>query len=116
MHGRRTLAALLAAALLAAPAAGCRRGPREGDPVAITVTRNGFEPWKVRATRGKPLVLLVTRTTDETCATEIVIPEAGVTAPLPLGKTVRIEFTPSRSGELRYSCAMKMVQGVIDVR
>jgi plastocyanin domain-containing protein len=101
--------------LLAAVAAlGACRGER-AEPIVMTVTKNGYEPWKIRARKGEPLVLVVTRTTDETCATELVIPEAGVNAPLPLGKPVRIELTPQRSGQLRFSCAMKMFQGVIDV-
>ena len=63
-----------------------------------------------------PLTLVVTRKTDETCATELVLPAYGIDAKLPLGEPVTITFTPARSGELRYSCAMKMFQGVIDVR
>lgn len=105
-------AALLAAAL----AAGACRGSRDGGPVRITVTKNGYEPARVQATRGKPLTLVVTRTTDDTCATEILIPEANVSQDLPLGKPVTITFTPERTGELRYSCGMAMFQGVIDVR
>lgn len=103
--------ALLAAAL----ATGACRG-REGDPVRITVTKNGYEPARVQARQGKPLTLVVTRTTDETCATEIVIPEANVSRDLPLGQPVTITFTPERTGELRYSCGMAMFQGVIEVR
>lgn len=108
---RTLLLALLSAATLA-----CQGAPREGEPVKITVTKNGYEPFRVQATAGKPLTLVVTRTTDETCATEIVIPDAGISKPLPLLKPVTITFTPARTGELRYSCAMKMFQGVIDVR
>ncbi|HTN50914.1 MAG TPA: cupredoxin domain-containing protein [Anaeromyxobacter sp.] len=102
-------AALLLAALLAA----CGRRPA---PVAITVTRNGYEPWRIEARRGVPLELVVTRITDETCATEIVIPDAGVDVPLPLGEPVRIAFTPERTGPLRFSCRMRMFQGVVEVR
>jgi plastocyanin domain-containing protein len=109
-------ARLAAAAVAALAALACRSGPREGEPVKITVTKNGYEPFEVKATAGKPLTLVVTRTTDETCATEIVIPEANVSQDLPLGKPVTITFTPQQSGKLRYSCAMKMFQGVIDVR
>jgi plastocyanin domain-containing protein len=114
-RGFRALA--LAAAVAALAAAGCRKpAPREGEPVRITVTKNGYEPSRVQATRGKPLTLVVTRTTDENCATEIVIPEANVSKDLPLGQPVTITFTPQRTGELRYSCAMQMFQGVIEVR
>jgi plastocyanin domain-containing protein len=107
-------AAAIAAALLALAA--CRGAPPEDAPIAVTAGKNGFEPWKITARQGKPLTLVVTRTTDETCATEIVIPEAGIEQPLPLLRPVTITFTPARSGELRYSCAMKMFQGVIEVR
>ncbi len=110
---RTPLALLLAAALAGAPAPlACRSGPRE---VAVTVGVNGFDPWKIDARKGEKLVLVLTRTTDDTCATEIVIPDAGVNARLPLRQPVRVELTPERSGKLRFSCAMKMFQGEIDV-
>ncbi len=111
---RRTTGILFAVALAAA---GCReRGASAGEPVKITVTKNGYEPWRVEARAGVPLTLVVTRTTDETCATELVLPEYGIDRKLPLGEPVTITFTPARSGTLRYSCAMKMFQGTIDVR
>ncbi len=99
------------AALAAALACSGRSGP-----VEMKVTRNGFEPALVRAEQGKPLELVITRTTDETCATEIVIPDAGLNVPLPLGKPVKVTFTPTRAGRLRYACAMGMLGGVIDVQ
>ncbi len=104
---------LLAALAAAVGPAGCRRAP-PGE-VAIRVGANGFEPWRIEARAGQPLVLVLTRTTDDTCATEIVIPDAGVKVPLPLGKPVRVELTPAKAGTLRFSCAMKMFQGEIDV-
>jgi plastocyanin domain-containing protein len=104
---------LLATAFAAAVACS---GRATGEPVKIAATRNGFEPWRVQARKGVPLTLVVTRTTDETCATEVVLPEYGIERKLPLGEPVTITFTPTRTGELRYSCAMKMFQGVIDVR
>ncbi len=111
------LAAAIAAAAGAATGAGCRgRSAAPGEPVKITVTRNGYEPWRVEARAGVPRTLGVTRTTDETCATELVLPEYGIERKLPLGEPVTITFTPARTGSLRYSCAMKMFQGVIEVR
>ncbi len=91
---------------------GCRPGTRE---VTMTVGANGFDPWRVEARAGQPLVLVITRTTDETCAKEIVVPDAGLNVPLPLGQPVRVSLVPARTGKLRFSCAMKMFQGEIDV-
>ena len=109
MQGIRVFAATACLVL-----AGCEeRGPA---PVQITVTKKGYEPWRVEARRGVPLTLVVTRTTDETCATELVLPEYGIDRKLPLNEPVTITFTPARTGTLRYACAMKMFQGEIEVR
>jgi plastocyanin domain-containing protein len=106
-----------AALAVAALASACRGGgPAPGEPVKMTVTKNGYEPWKIPAKAGEKLVLEITRTADETCATELVIPEAGVDAKLPLNQPVRVELTPQKAGELRFSCAMRMFQGVIEAR
>ena len=105
-----SLAALLSLSLA------CRGGPVAGEPVQVKVTANGYEPWRIPARKGEKLTLVVTRTTDQTCATEIVIPELGMNVPLPLGQPVKIELTPQRTGELKFACAMKMFQGVIEVR
>ncbi len=111
----RAKIAILVGVALAAAACG-ERAQAPDAPVKITVTKRGYEPWRVQARKDVPLTLVVTRTTDETCATEIVLPEYGIDRKLPLDQPVTITFTPRRTGELRYSCAMKMFQGVIDVR
>jgi plastocyanin domain-containing protein len=108
-----TLVALLGAL---AGLAACDRRPGPGEPVKITVTKRGFEPWKVQAKKDVPLTLVITRTTDETCAKELVLPEQGIHQELPLDEPVTVSFTPARAGELRYACAMNMFQGVIEVR
>ena len=110
----RTLlaSALLGVTLLLAP--GCSRDT--GGPVKITVTKNGYEPPTIQAKAGQPLTLVVTRTSDETCATEFFLPEENLNVPLPLNQPVTITFTPKQAGKLRYSCAMRMFFGDIDVR
>jgi plastocyanin domain-containing protein len=83
--------------------------------VEVAVTDNGFEPSKVKANKGEKVRFVVTRKTDGTCAKEIVIKEAGINQPLPLGKAVTVEFTPKKSGEIRYACGMDHVSGVVFV-
>ncbi len=81
--------------------------------VEVVVTENGFEPSKVKANQGEKVRFVVTRKTDSTCAKEIVIKDAGINQPLPLNKAVTVEFTPTKSGEIRYACAMDHVAGVV---
>jgi len=84
--------------------------------IAITVTDKGFEPTPIQVTRGQPITLVVTRKTDQTCATELTIPEYKIDQKLPLDQPVEISFTPTKSGDLEYGCAMDhMVKGVLQV-
>lgn len=85
--------------------------------VAISVTEKGFEPTLIRVTKGQPITLVMTRKTDETCATEVTIPEYKIDQKLPLNQPVEITFTPDKVGELEYGCAMDhMIRGVLQVR
>jgi FtsP/CotA-like multicopper oxidase with cupredoxin domain len=81
--------------------------------VELAVTEDGFVPSKVKALKGEKLRLVVTRRTDRTCATEIVIPAHGINQKLPLNQPVTVELTPKASGEIRYACGMDHVSGVV---
>jgi plastocyanin domain-containing protein len=81
----------------------------------IAVTDAGFEPSRVKIKKGEKVRFLVTRKTDHTCATEIVIKQHAIEKKLPLNETVAVEFTPTASGEVRYACAMDHVAGVLFV-
>ena len=82
--------------------------------VAMTVTDTGFEPQNLRVHEGQPVVLTITRKSDTTCATEIVIDEYNVNTKLPLNEPAVVRFTPTKTGELKYGCAMqKMIGGKI---
>jgi plastocyanin len=83
--------------------------------VDVAVTDDGFVPSKIKVKKGEKVRLNVTRKTDGTCAKEIVIKDHGINQPLPLGKTVTVELTPSKSGEIRYACAMDHIAGVLFV-
>ena len=100
--------------------AGCagEKGKAAGDSnrVAIAVTENGFEPKTVTVTAGRPVTLVVTRQTDKTCATELVMEEQHINQKLPLGTPVEITFTPQKPGELIYACGMDMYHGKVIVK
>jgi len=72
-------------------------------------------PDKVHVAKGEKVRLQITRKTEKTCATEIVIKELGINQPLPLNKTVTVEFTPKKAGQLKYACGMDMITGILFV-
>jgi len=81
--------------------------------IAMSVTENGFEPADIKLKKGAPVKLMITRKTDQTCAKAIVIDDYNIHTMLPLNTAVAVSFTPTKSGQLRYGCAMdKMVGGV----
>jgi plastocyanin domain-containing protein len=81
--------------------------------VALRVTENGYEPSPLSLKRGEPVKLVITRTTDETCATDLVMADPKVQVELPLNKPVEVTFTPTKSGQLKYGCSMgQMISGV----
>lgn len=90
-----------------------KKGPRT---VEMKVTDKGYEPTPISVKKGEPLRLRITRTTDETCAKDIILPDYGIEKELPLNKPVDVEFTPTKAGKLKYGCSMgMMIAGVLIV-
>lgn len=84
--------------------------------VEVSVTRDGFiVPNAPKLKAGQPVTLVVTRSVEKTCATDIVIKDFGVSQPLPLNKPVEVTFTPTKAGNVRFACAMDMIAGSLKV-
>ena len=81
----------------------------------IAVTEKGFEPDRVRLRAGTAARLTFIRTTDKTCATEVVFPSMNIKRALPLNEAVVIEFTPAKTGEIAFVCGMNMLKGAVVV-
>ncbi len=124
----------LTLALVLAAVAGCAKTPpaeqaeiRTGDApapapaagearvVQVTVDGQGFHPDRIEATAGEPVTLAITRTTDETCGTEIVMPAMNIEKKLPLNEKVEITVTPTEKGTIAFACGMDMLKGTIVV-
>jgi hypothetical protein len=82
----------------------------------IVVNEQGFEPSKVTLRTGAPVRITFLRTTDKTCATEVVFPSLSLKRDLPLHKPVAIEFTPEKAGEIAFACGMDMFRGTLIVQ
>ncbi len=109
--------AALAVLVLAVPAVRAAdkspaKAPRN---VELTLTDNGLAPAEVRVARGEPVHLGITRKTNRTCMTEVVIADVGVKQALPLNKTVWVDFTASKAGSFRILCGMGMDYGKLVV-
>ncbi|HYJ33154.1 MAG TPA: cupredoxin domain-containing protein [Candidatus Binatia bacterium] len=114
---KRILLAALVLAVLVVVAGGCQRSSQAApQTVKVSVTDAGFVPSELKVKNGVPVVLLVTRTTDETCAKEIVIPDQHIRRALPLNQPVAITFTPEKRGAIKYACGMEMVSGTLRVQ
>lgn len=129
MHMRKAIVTLLA---LGALAAGCSSSqqsaqttpeaettpevPAANNRVEIAVTEDGFVPASVTVTAGQPVTMVVTRKTDKTCATDLVMKDQNINQALPLNQAVEITFTPTQKGELAYACGMDMIKGKVVVQ
>ena len=98
------------------PAKAPEKAEKAARTVELKVTDKGFEPTPVKVKKGEPLRLRITRTTDETCAKDLILPDYNIEKELPLNKSVDVEFTPSKTGKLKYGCSMgMMIAGVLIV-
>jgi RND family efflux transporter MFP subunit len=82
----------------------------------VAVTAEGFVPARIELAAGQASQLRFTRRTDQTCATEVVIPALGVRRALPLNQPVTIDLPPGPAREIAFSCGLNMVKGTIVVK
>ena len=116
MKGILWMGGLVGLTLMAGCAGRAKQEAGGSGRIAIAVTENGFEPATVTVPAGKPVTLVVTRQTDKTCATDLVMLAENIDKPLPLGQAVEITFTPDKPGELTYTCKMEMYKGTVIVK
>ncbi|MBK9519510.1 MAG: cupredoxin domain-containing protein [Anaeromyxobacter sp.] len=90
--------------------------PAAGLTIEMTANEDGFIPNRIHVKKGQPLTLVITRTTEQTCATELVVKDYGINLPLPLNKPVTVTFTPVKAGIVKYACAMDMSTGMLLVQ
>ena len=130
--GMRTIARLSLLASLVASASpsllGCKgdgsasastssAGVRAGAAMSVNVEANakGFTPSSFELKKGSPATLIFRRTTDATCATQVVFPELEITKDLPLNVPVPIEVPTGDARTLTFQCGMGMFKGKVVV-
>ena len=111
--------AALLAPLALASAVFADAPPAAAPRIEIAVTKRGFEPDTITVPAHKPVTLVFTRKTEQTCTKTVVLKlDDGkqVERDLPLDKPVEIALTFPRAGKLGYTCSMDMTHGVIVVQ
>lgn len=81
----------------------------------VVIGPYGYDPASIRLTRGVPAKVTFLRTTDSTCATEVVFADYGIRRELPLNQAVTVGFTPRKAGEFSFTCGMNMHRGKLIV-
>ena len=93
------------------------RAPASKDPYAVSVDGKGFHPNELSAPAGQAVTLTFTRTTDKTCAREVVVPSQNIRRELPLDTPVEVALTMPSSGKVDFGCGMDMMyRGALVVR
>ncbi len=83
--------------------------------VEIKVTSRGYKASASTLKVGVPVSLKLTSENVQSCARSFTIPEYNIAKILPVTGTVTLEFTPTKTGRLTYTCSMGMYTGYFDV-
>jgi plastocyanin domain-containing protein len=84
--------------------------------VKVGVTEAGFEPNEIAAKPNETVVLDITRVTEETCATAIVVPDQQIKEKLPMNQEVAVTIHAPASGKVAFACPMNMITGAVVVK
>ena len=71
----------------------------------------GYRPELIILKKSVPARIVFDRKDSSPCLDQIVFPDFGVQAALPMGDQYVVEITPEQAGEFGFSCGMKMMQG-----
>ncbi len=106
---------MLALALLA-PA--CSKSQAAAPLADVTASEHGFSPASVKLPGGGPgshMAVTFVRTTDRTCATEVVFPDLKIEQKLPLNQVVSVDLPTDSAKTLTFQCGMGMYKGAVVV-
>ena len=89
--------------------------PVPADAIKIIVSASSYEPSRISVKKGQPVRLAFYRADAQNCGGKVVFPSLNIERELPAGRTTVVEITPERSGELAFTCGMKMLRGALVV-
>lgn len=90
---------------------------RQGDKQIVEiVVDGGYKPGVVELERGVKADLVFIRKDASACFEEVVLPDFGVRAHLPVNKPYVVTIDPKDAGEYKYACGMNMFFGKVVVK
>jgi len=101
------------AALAQARFARAETGPDGVQRVDLVVAAGEYRPNVVRARAGAPLRLRVEVRERHGCATRLLVPDLGVDLALPAGGAAEATVPAAAPGSYVFTCAERMVKGVL---
>jgi plastocyanin domain-containing protein len=114
------LAAAFLGLVLVAGTVGCKKSDASTGPSAdVTAGEHGFTPTSFELPSGgagSHATVTFVRTTDKTCATEVVFPDLNITKDLPLNQVVAVDLPTDTAKRLTFQCGMAMYKGAVVVR
>jgi len=90
--------------------------PGEGRVIA---DEHGFTPASLALAKGLPgskATVTFVRTSDKTCATEVVFPDLAIKKDLPLNQPVAVDVPTDSARTLTFQCGMAMYKGMLVVK
>ena len=82
--------------------------------IQMTQGANGYSPNQFTVQKGRKVRWIINSTNQYTCAAYLNVPAYGISQPLKSGENV-VEFTPTQTGVVPFSCSMGMYRGTITV-
>jgi len=115
VKNRSFYAVILSLIVLSSAASQTVAKPRR-QSVTVKINERGYEPTKLRIRKGVRTRVTFVRTTDATCAKEIVPGDFNLKRELPLNQPVAVDVTPTKSGTFTFVCSMNMMSGQLIVQ
>ncbi|MEI6238203.1 MAG: sulfite exporter TauE/SafE family protein [bacterium] len=82
--------------------------------IEMTQDGRGYSPRQFTIKKGVPVTWKINSVSQFTCAAYISMPSAGISEPLTSGENI-LEFTPTKTGKMPFTCSMGMYTGVFNV-
>lgn len=88
----------------------------EHKQTATVVINNGYTPSVIEVKKGKPVELTFTGGKNIGCGNTVVFKTLKLSRECATGKSVTLKFTPTKMGEIPFTCGMGMLKGKVVVK